>query len=392
MRRKLRERDAERALTGLRFGEGGLWRRLEVACHITHLRSQILWVIALTWVPVVVFGLWTELTTGRTDPLMRDEAVHVRMLVATPILLVLDQVFPRVCSTTLGQLAQGRFIPENEWPHFERVWRSAGRWADAWLPELLIAVVSVGSGLAIVLGYIPLRGLPPGGPFTMAQRWYSMTDLPLFQFLLWRSLWRWLVWAHVLVGIARIRLTLVPWHPDRRGGISFLSDPSVGYCAMFLFAVSSVVCSEWGERFAMGETLRSFQPLLLLFAVVGSLVAFGPLFLFVPQLFRAKRLGLIEANSFATRFGRRFHRRWIRESSRSRGRELLAGDDIQGLDALGSSYRDGIAQLRLVLIDKTDVLLLLAATLAPVVPVMIARVPLEEWSRLLEMLTGGTLP
>jgi hypothetical protein len=45
-----------------------------------------------------------------------------------------------------------------------------------------------------------------------------------------------------------------------------------------------------------------------------------------------------------------------------------------------------------VLIDKTDVLLLLAATLAPVVPVMIARVPLEEWSRLLEMLTGGTLP
>ena len=47
---------------------------------------------------------------------------------------------------------------------------------------------------------------------------------------------------------------------------------------------------------------------------------------------------------------------------------------------------------RLVLIDKTDVLLLLAATLAPVVPVMIARVPLEEWDQLLEMLTGGALP
>ena len=41
MRRKLRERDAEIALTGLRFGEGGLWRRIEVACHVdgplTHL-------------------------------------------------------------------------------------------------------------------------------------------------------------------------------------------------------------------------------------------------------------------------------------------------------------------------------------------------------------------
>jgi hypothetical protein len=350
-----------------------------------------LWVIALTWLPVVGFGLWTELTTDRADPLVRDLAVHVRMLVATPILLVLDQVFPLVCSATLRQLAQGRFISESERPHFERLWRSAARWADAWLPELVIAVSSVGFGVAVILGYFPLRGLPSGGAFTMAQRWYAMTDLPLFQFLLWRSLWRWLVWARVLVGLARIRIVLVPWHPDRRGGIGFLSDPSVGYCAMVLFAVSSVVCSEWGERFALGETLRSFQPLLLLFAVVGSLVAFGPLFFFVPQLFRAKRQGLIEANSFATRFGRRFHRHWI-QSRRSRGREALAGDDIQALDALGSSYRDGIAQLRLVLIDKTDVLLLLAATLAPVVPVMIARVPLEEWSQLLEMLTGGTLP
>ncbi len=392
MRRKLRERDAEIALTGLRFGEGGLWRRIEVACHVTRLRSQIALVIALTWLPVMALGLWTELTTDRMDPLMRDVGVHVRMLVATPILLVLDQVFPLVCSTTLAQLAQGRFIPEGERPHFERVWRSAARWADAWLPEVVIAVVSFGAGLAVILGYIPLRGLPPGEPFTLAQGWYAMTDLPLFQFLLWRSLWRWLVWARVLVGVARIRLALVPWHPDRRGGIGFLSDPSVGYCAMFLFAVSSVVCSEWGERFVMGKTLRSFQPLMLLFAVVGSLVAFGPLFLFVPQLFRAKRQGLIEANSFATRFGRRFHRRWVREGAPSRGREAQAGDDIQALDALGTSYREGIAQLRLVLIDKTDVLLLLAATLAPVVPVMIARVPLDEWSQLLEMLTGGTLP
>ncbi|MDQ3363809.1 MAG: hypothetical protein M3680_00050 [Myxococcota bacterium] len=100
----------------------------------------------------------------------------------------------------------------------------------------------------------------------------------MFEFLLFRSLWRWAIWVRVLGGLARIDLD--PMHPDRRGGIAFLRLPSIGYCAMLLFTVASVLCAEWHDLAFFGVTLVSFAPLLVLFAAVGTLVAFGPLLLF----------------------------------------------------------------------------------------------------------------
>src|SRR5690242_15256568 len=71
-------------------------------------------------------------------------------------------------------------------------------------------------------------------------------------------------WVRILFGLAWIPLDLVPTHPDRRAGISFLRLPSMGYCALLLFAVASTLCAEWGDRLALGASLSGFTPLLAL--------------------------------------------------------------------------------------------------------------------------------
>ena len=130
------------------------------------------------------------------------------------------------------------------------------------------------------------------------------------QFLLWRSLWRWAIWVRVLIGLGRIELDLVPSHPDRRGGISFLRWPSTGYCSMLVFAISSMLCASQVTRFtASGVTLKTFTPLLIAFAAAGTLIAFGPLLVFSPQLMRARRIGLIEYGRLGAEYGRGFQRR-----------------------------------------------------------------------------------
>jgi hypothetical protein len=48
--------------------------------------------------------------------------------------------------------------------------------------------------------------------------------------------------------------------------------------------------------------------------------------------------------------------------------------------------------MRPVLVDTRGLVVLLVATLLPVVPLMLAHVPREDWSILLKMLTGGRLP
>jgi hypothetical protein len=199
--------------------------------------------------------------------------------------------------------------------------------------------------------------------------------------LLWRSVWRWAVWVRVLCGLSRIRLELVPTHPDRTGGIRFLRLPSVGYCAVLLFAISSVLSAEWGTRFTLGATLASFKPLLLVFGGVAVCIAYGPLLLFAPQLWRARREGLREVGGLATHSGRLFRSAVLAPAR-------VQATSVVELSSIEQTYRETVKQLTLVLFDRFDLALLLLATLLPVVPVMLMHVPLEDWQEVLSLFSG----
>jgi len=368
------------------IGEGGLLRRFESAAHLTRVRRQILTAVAITWVPVMVFGLLNEQLRGHREPLLHHAAMHVRLLVAVPVFLFIDEMFPRGCRVILAQLVFKSFIPADAERTFQRIVRSGARLANSWIPETLLMVVSIGLGIFALLGFLPISGVAGRGDRTPAQLWYTLTDWPFVQFLLWRSLWRWVIWVRVLFGLSSIRLDLVPTHPDRRAGISFLRLPSVGYCAFLLFAVASMMCAEWGEKLTLNASLKGFAPLLALFAAVGALIAFGPLLAFGPQLFRARRRGIIDCGARACDEGRRFQRRVTEGRAID---EQAAALEASALSDVGSVYREAVDRLQIVLVDRRDVIGLLVATLLPIVPMMLVRVPLEEWRQLAGMLTGG---
>jgi hypothetical protein len=372
--------------TDFGIGEGGLLRRLETAAHLTRVGRQILTAIALTWVPIMALGLVTEHISRRPEPLLHHAATHVRLLVAAPVFLFIDHMFPRGSRVILAQLVFKSFIPPAAEPAFQRLMRSASRMADSWLPEALLMAVSIGLGMAALAGLVPASGVPAQGGRTPAQLWYTVTDWPFVQFLLWRSLWRWIIWARILFGLSRIPLALVPTHPDKRAGISFLRLPSVGYCAFLLFAVASILCAEWGDRLTLSASFIGFAPLLALLVGVGALLAFGPLMAFAPMLFLARRQGIIDCGGRACDDGRRFQRRVV--EARAEG-TAIAADEMSALADVGAVYREAVDRLQIVLVDRRDVIALLVATLLPVVPMMMTRVPLEDWRELASMLTGG---
>jgi hypothetical protein len=379
---------AGQAVFGLfevRLGEGGLLRRFEESCRLTKLRAQICCVIAVTWLPIVLFGLLSEFAAGKREPLIYNAAVHVRLLVALPVFLILDHVFPRVCKRVLEQFSGQAFIREGSRERFERTLQSSQRLTDSMVPELLLAGLGVALGVATLLGVVPISGLRQRGAESAAQVWYALSDVPLFHFLLWRSLWRWLVWTRILMRLSRLDLALVPTHPDRCGGIAFLRLPSMDYCAMLLFAVSSVLCAEWETRFSPGASFDSFKPLLAMFAAVAAMVAFGPLLFFMPLLSKVRRDGVLELGALAAHAGRKFQARWLSDRDTSRDLNL----DVQGLAAMDQTFAGTADQIRLLLFDKRDTILLFASALAPVVPVMLAHVARSDWMKLAAVVTGG---
>lgn len=368
---------ATSATPDYRIGEGGLLRRIERAARLTQLRGQLIALLALTWLPMVALGL----PSGRPDALVYDAAVHVRLLIVAPLLLILDHLFPPLCRYTLGQLASQAFVPRASQPRFERTLQIASRAGDSWIPEAVLALGALGVSLATLSGLFELRGFSRTN-LAADQVWYLLTDLPLVQFLLWRSVWRWLIWVGILVGLSRIELDLVPTHPDRCGGIRVLNLPSLTYCALLLFALSSVLCAEWEVRATVGESVATFGPLLLVLASGGLLLALGPLSLFVPQLFRAKKLGLDELGGLASIGGRRLR------AALGEPEQAFDWQCIHAIASTEQSYRETVKAMSLLPFNKRDLIAMVVATLLPILPTLLMHVPPEDWWTLASALTG----
>ena len=105
-------------------------------------------------------------------------------------------------------------------------------------------------------------------------------------------------------------------------------------------------------------------------------VVFGPLLVFAPQLAQAKRTGLREYGTLAERYVRDFDVKWLRAGA-SGDEPLVGSADIQSLADLSNSY-EVVRSMRIVPITRDAILQLGAAVLAPIVPLALTMMSLED--------------
>lgn len=115
-----------------------------------------------------------------------------------------------------------------------------------------------------------------------------------------------------------------------------------------------------------GARLESFELPSIIFVAAGRFGAYLPHALFTPMLLRARLAGLRDYGGLVSEYARGFHARWIRGSDR-----MDCSGHIQALADLGTSYREQVEALRLSLFSRADRMLLLGATLAPAVPLLL---------------------
>jgi hypothetical protein len=361
------------------IGIGGPFYRLERAAHIDKLGRLIPLFIAVTWAPLLALALTEELISGRHEPLLRDLSVHARLLVALPLLLAAERVLDHTCGVTIGRAFDEGYIPAAATRGVRALLDRVARWRDSSLPESLMLAVALASGVAALTGLTPPAGTVHGleeSPHGLVHVWYALVSLPLFQFSLWRSLFRWVLWMRVLVELSRAPLRLLPAHADRRGGLAFLKHPTLAYGAVLLLALSSVLCAGWGTQVELyGTSVASFRSLFLSFVLVGVLAAFAPLGLFVPKLLRARLEGERRYGALVSDYAQQFEARWIDRAARP---DLLGTSDIQSLADLSTSYRENVERLQLVLFAPADWILLLVAALLPALPLLLTTGPAQD--------------
>ena len=345
------------------------------------LQRRVLACILLTWFPLLLLvTVSTGFGSGAQISFFHDIELHVRFLVALPILVGAELLVHARIRPVVRRFAEWRIVLLEDMAQFRKAIASAVKIRNSVYVELalLAAVYSVGLWLwgsrsDLGASWYELSG--GRWKLTLAGDWYVFVSLPLFQFLLLRWYMRLFIWFRFLWQVNRIDLNLVPTHPDRCGGLSFLGKSSYAYSPI-LFAQGAILAGIVAQRVLYrGESLQSFKFQIAGFIVFFVVAILAPLLMFTPRMARARRKGLADYGLFAQRYVEGFDQKWVRGKPPSQ--ELLGTGDIQSLADLGNSY-EIVREMRVVPFGLQDVSRLALATAAPLSPLLLTIYSFEE--------------
>jgi hypothetical protein len=317
--------------------------------------------------------------------------VHVKFLLALPLLVAAELVVHERMRLVVRQFLERNLIPESTMPRFDAAIASAFRLRNSVLAEVLLIAFVYGVGILIVwrqytaLDTATWYATPSveGSKLSLAGMWYGYVSLPVFQFLLLRWYFRLFIWSRFLWQVSRIGLSLVPTHPDRVGGLGFLSNIVFAF-TLLAVAHGALLAGNLANRiFYLGAALPEYKIEIAVVVIFLLLLVLGPLLVFAPQLAQAKRTGLREYGTLAERYVREFDAKWLRGGAPA-DEPLVGSGDIQSLADLGNSF-EVVRTMQIAPITRDALLRLVAATLAPIVPLLLTMMPFEE---LLKKLLG----
>ena len=356
------------------------------------LRRRIIIISLFAWLPLLLLSaLNGQLLGGDVAvPFLQDAEVHVRFLIAMPLLIVAEIVVHRRMHLVVRQFLERNLIPESARERFDSAIASALRLRNSVPAELLLVALVYGVGVFIVWRvytvldtstWHTLSADDRGSRLSAAGMWYAYVSLPLFQFLLLRWYFRIFIWLRFLWQVSRIDLNLLPIHPDRVGGLGFLSNTAYAFVPLAL-AHGAVLAGQIANRiFHLGAELLSFKVEIALVVCFVQFLVFAPLLLFSLQLAQAKRAGLREYGTLAARYIRDFDSKWLRGNAPAR-EPLVGSADVQSLADMGNSY-EGVRKMRVAPVTRDAIVQLAVATAVPVAPLLLTIMPLEELVKLL---------
>jgi hypothetical protein len=214
-----------------------------------------------------------------------------------------------------------------------------------------------------------------GWGLTAAGQCYAYWSQPLFQFLLLRWYFRVLIWSRFLWKVSRLDLNLTPTHPDRSGGLGFLTGTAHAMMPM-LIAQSAVVSGVIANRiFFEGAKLAQFRIEVLVLVIFLLALALGPLMVFAPALLACQRIGRREYGLLASRYVASFDRKWVRGEVDAN--ELLGSGDIQSLADLGNSFSI-IEAMNPFPFGKVAAIRVALMTALPLLPLVLTVIPLDQ--------------
>ena len=356
---------------------------------IALLSRRILIISLFCWLPLCVLTLLEGSFSGKAVvvPFLFDFDSHVRFWVSAPLLIAAELIVHRRLGPIVKQFLSRGLVPDHSMPEFRAAIASAYRLRNSLAAEFVLIAIVYGFGVMVLWNqYLALdtstwyaSAGEAGSTLSMAGKWLTYVSLPCFQFLFLRWYFRIFIWMRFLWHVSRIRLNILPTHPDGIGGLGFLGVTVFAYAPLLMAHGAQYSGLIANRIFFSNASLPEFFLMTVALLVFQMAIVFGPLLVFTPQLERARRIGIFEYGALAANYGRAFDKKWVRGGAPA-DEPLLGSSDIQSLADMGNSFAV-VKSMGIWAISKQDVLLMAMISVAPLLPLGLTMMPLEELIR-----------
>ncbi len=338
-------------------------------------RSLVL--ISVTWLPLLLLSVAQGLALpGAVKiPFLYDFPTHVAFLVTLPLLIIAEIVIEPAVSIGVSEFLERGLVRDKDREAFDSILVWAEKKCNSGWSELVIAVIAL-------IPFVVVRGThwtekfagswalaPSGKSPSLAGLWIIFVSGFFVRFVLFRWVWRLIIWTRLLSQLGRLDLNTVATHPDRAGGLGFVGQVEARF-GVLSFAIGAVTSADVaGNILFENSTLAAEKFVVIAFIAGATLVFLLPLLALTSTLNRTWRRGLREYGALASRYDQQFDRKWIHREN-PEGEALLGTHDISSLANLATSFRT-VHEMRLLPIDRRSIIFLAVSGALPMLPLVL---------------------
>jgi hypothetical protein len=342
-------------------------------------RSLIL--VGLTWLPLAALAFAGGFGAGPAgENFFKDIAAYMQLILGLPLFVVAERAVSASTRDAAIRFKATGVIREKDAARLDHFHRTIERARRSPISDLVcLAIAYVLSALTIqpklVDGQRTWHAYTPAGAvdevLSAAGWWELLVTLPLLDYWWLRAIWKVGLWSWYLFRMSRFPLRLVAAHPDRTGGIGFLSDVQTRFGLLILaYGVTNVASTVAYTVAFEGATLalHTVWAPIAGFLIGAPLLFTLPLFMFTKQLHRAKRRALERYHRRAIERAVAFEQRWLHPGPGRTG-DSPGDADLAVLNSLNAVH-DHITRMRVVPFDMRSFLELMGQTAGSLLPIL----------------------
>ena len=354
------------------------------------LRALIFSLIA--WLPLIILSLADGTFLGEEGNLgvAQDFVLHIRLLLIVPFLIWIEKLIDPAFNIYMN--ATRRLIPPEEEPVFKRTEVLTDKLSNSWLPEILFLVIIY----VVLISKLSVPTLldsrfavtDSASNFNPSALYYMLISFPIYQFLIARWFWRWVIWIITVLRFSRISLRIEASHADQMAGMSYLSMVPIAFCILSL-ALSALLAGLIGEEIIYLQTsLLEYRVTVIVFVIAVPLVIYAPLLVFVPQLLRAKVRAIARFGGMIQYHNNLYREKWL-EGNLPDHESILPSLDNSSMADINGSYQQAVKGMTIIPVERKTLLYSMLLLLIPFVPLIFTMFSMSElFSKLLELVTG----